>query len=99
MQKIISFIGGCIFLSVLVSCGGSGTKKQDFSGVFFTESGIRFELKTDSTTLIQFKDSTTYEGTWSISHTEDNQEYANWKSHATLTLLAKQDCPLWLQYD
>ena len=22
-----------------------------------------------------------------------------WKSHATLTLLAKQDCPLWLQYD
>ena len=23
----------------------------------------------------------------------------DWKSHATLTLLAKQDCPLWLQYD
>ena len=23
----------------------------------------------------------------------------NWKSHATLTPLAKQDCPLWLQYD
>ena len=23
----------------------------------------------------------------------------NWKSHATLTLLAKQECPLWLQYD
>ena len=23
----------------------------------------------------------------------------SWKSHATLTLLAKQDCPLWLQYD
>ena len=22
-----------------------------------------------------------------------------WKSHATLTLLAKQECPLWLQYD
>jgi RNA polymerase sigma-70 factor (ECF subfamily) len=25
--------------------------------------------------------------------------YDGWKSHATLTLLAKQDCPLWLQYD
>ena len=25
--------------------------------------------------------------------------YVSWKSHATLTLLAKQDCPLWLQYD
>ena len=24
---------------------------------------------------------------------------AIWKSHATLTLLATQDCPLWLQYD
>ena len=24
---------------------------------------------------------------------------AFWKSHATLTLLATQDCPLWLQYD
>ena len=24
---------------------------------------------------------------------------SRWKSHATLTLLAKQDCPLWLQYD
>ena len=23
----------------------------------------------------------------------------HWKSHATLTPLAKQDCPLWLQYD
>ena len=25
--------------------------------------------------------------------------FALWKSHATLTLLATQDCPLWLQYD
>ena len=27
------------------------------------------------------------------------QGQSQWKSHATLTLLAKQDCPLWLQYD
>ena len=27
------------------------------------------------------------------------EKCAKWKSHATLTLLAKQDCPLWLQYD
>ena len=26
-------------------------------------------------------------------------QYDYWKSHATLTLLATQDCPLWLQYD
>ena len=28
-----------------------------------------------------------------------NRVDTEWKSHATLTLLAKQDCPLWLQYD
>ena len=28
-----------------------------------------------------------------------NTFFSKWKSHATLTLLAKQDCPLWLQYD
>ena len=28
-----------------------------------------------------------------------NPVVAGWKSHATLTLLATQDCPLWLQYD
>ena len=27
------------------------------------------------------------------------QNGTDWKSHATLTPLAKQDCPLWLQYD
>ena len=26
-------------------------------------------------------------------------DVAYWKSHATLPPLAKQDCPLWLQYD
>lgn len=26
-------------------------------------------------------------------------EVEGWKSHVNLTLLAKQDCPLWLQYD
>ena len=31
--------------------------------------------------------------------TDKNEFIDNWKSHATLTLLATQDCPLWLQYD
>ncbi len=30
---------------------------------------------------------------------EELLDFTTWKSHATLTLLAKQDCPLWLQYD
>ena len=33
-----------------------------------------------------------------IEHSR-HRSFNNWKSHATLTLLAKQDCPLWLQYD
>ena len=31
--------------------------------------------------------------------TEKQEDEGSWKSHATLTPLAKQDCPLWLQYD
>ena len=30
---------------------------------------------------------------------EKEGKRSTWKSHATLTLLATQDCPLWLQYD
>lgn len=39
---------------------------------------------------------------WRFSSHPDMQILSfreRWKSHATLTLLAKQDCPLWLQYD
>ena len=43
---------------------------------FFTEEGVRFELKADSTTLIQFNDSLTYEGTWQVCKSADNLEYA-----------------------
>ena len=31
--------------------------------------------------------------------TKGGRVTGRWKSHATLTLLATQDCPLWLQYD
>ena len=34
-----------------------------------------------------------------ITNTLYNISISVWKSHATLTLLATQDCPLWLQYD
>lgn len=76
MQKHYLFIIASFIFALFVACGPSA-KQHSFDGVFFTESGIRFELKPDSTTLILFQDSTTYEGTWTISHTADNQEYAN----------------------
>ena len=34
-----------------------------------------------------------------LSHHPGTAALPCWKSHATLTLLATQDCPLWLQYD
>ena len=39
---------------------------------------------------VQFEDSDCADSVW---------HGVGWKSHATLTLLAMQDCPLWLQYD
>lgn len=62
-------------ISMLVACGGEG-KPHPFDGTFFTEEGVRFELRADSTTLIQFSDSLTYEGTWQSCKSADNLEYA-----------------------
>ena len=39
------------------------------------------------------------EGSGDFDTSKDDKLCCTWKSHATLTLLAKQDCPLWLQYD
>jgi len=72
-----------VCLSALYSCGnmGSGSKSADeshpFAGTFYTETGIRFELHEDSTTLITFSDSVTYESTWKACKSDDNLEYAN----------------------
>lgn len=62
-------------ICVLVACTGKSSS-HPFGGTFFTEEGVRFELKADSTTLIQFNDSLTYEGTWQVCKSADNLEYA-----------------------
>lgn len=61
----------------LCSCGNSPVAPHSFAGTFFTEDGARFELRPDSTTLITFSDSVTYEGTWKSRISDDNLEYAN----------------------
>ena len=60
-------------ICVLVACTGKSSS-HPFGGTFFTEEGVRFELKADSTTLIQFNDSLTYEGTWQVSGLPDRHE-------------------------
>ncbi len=62
-------------ICVLVACTGKSSS-HPFGGTFFTEEGVRFELKADSTTLIRFNDSLTYEGTWQVCKSADNLEYA-----------------------
>lgn len=62
-------------ICVLVACTGKSSS-HPFGGTFFTEEGVRFELKADSTTLIQFNDSLTYERTWQVCKSADNLEYA-----------------------
>lgn len=66
-----------IFSCTLFSCGDHNKGVHSFDGTFNTATGVKFELKPDSTTFIQFNDSLTYEGTWSMHHTEANEEYAN----------------------
>lgn len=66
----------------LVACGGgsqsskSESSNRPFDGTFTTEYGMKFQLNPDSTTLLTFDDTITYEGKWTIRHKADI-EYAN----------------------
>ena len=75
MKRFINSTMLLMGIWVLVACTGKSCS-HPFGGTFFTEEGVRFELKADSTTLIQFNDSLTYEGTWQVCKSADNLEYA-----------------------
>lgn len=67
-----------VIVAVLYSCSNTKTESvHSFPGTFITENGMRFELRTDSTTLISFSESVTYEGTWKPCKDIDGMEYAN----------------------
>lgn len=76
-MKIVIYIIICCTLLILSSCGGKGSEQRPFNGTFVTSSGIKFELKEDSTTFIQFDDSLNFEGKWSIRYSDDSTVYAN----------------------
>lgn len=65
-----------------IACGGGRSSgnatgnDRPFDGTFTTEYGMRFQLNPDSTTLLTFDDSITYEGRWTIRRKADI-EYAN----------------------
>lgn len=75
MRNLITIIiFGNLFL--LYSCGNANHESKPFNGTFVTESGVVFELKEDSTTLIQFNDSVRYKGAWSVHSNYANIEFA-----------------------
>lgn len=76
-MKIVICIIICSMLFILSSCGGKGSEQRPFNGTFVTSSGIKFELKEDSTTFIQFDDSLNFEGKWSIRYSDDSTAFAN----------------------
>lgn len=65
-MKLFTYTLILLYFYIFSSCKGDSSNSAPFDGVFVTESGIKFELKEDSTTLILFDDTLNYEGVWSI---------------------------------
>ena len=74
MKRFICFPLLVVTLYLLSSCTGQTEHTfQSYVGVFEDEQGVLYELKADSTTLLTFPDSITYEGTWSMNTSEDGK--------------------------
>lgn len=55
-MKLFTYTLILLYFYIFSSCKGDSSNSAPFDGVFVTESGIKFELKEDSTTLILFDD-------------------------------------------
>ena len=75
MKRILFALAILISLLYLSSCKQS-VSTHPFQGRFITETGIKFDLRGDSTTMIQYNDSSSYEGTWSAHNQGDTLIYA-----------------------
>ncbi|WP_178795934.1 hypothetical protein [Bacteroidaceae bacterium] len=77
MKTCIYILAVAMCFCIFFSCGGNNKGTRSFDGTFYTETGAKFELKPDSTYIVQFNDSLNYEGSWSVHRTETNGEYVN----------------------
>lgn len=73
-QAIVT--GMLMAIVVLIGCSGN-EKSHEFAGTFITANGIRFELHPDSTSLITFNDSLTYESSWKTGKDRKGEAYAS----------------------
>ena len=69
----LSFI--LLLLFLLFGCSHSN-RHNSYDGTFVTESGIKFQLRADSTATISFDDTLTYESTWKVVK-DSKGEYVN----------------------
>lgn len=78
MKRFFSMLVLATFLSVLFSCTQNKAVRSSYVGTFVDEFGVKYELHSDSTTLITFNDSVTYNSTWSFNRSEDGStEFVN----------------------
>lgn len=75
MKRILYILIISLGTTCLSSCKNPKVV-HPFQGKFVTETGIRFDLRADSTTLIQYDDSTSYEGTWKVCNQGGTLKYA-----------------------
>lgn len=74
MKRILFVLTLLVSLACLSSC--QKKTAHPFQGRFVTETGIKFDLRTDSTTMIQYDDSSSYEGTWRAHNQGDTLIFA-----------------------
>lgn len=74
MKRILFVLTLLVSLACLSSC--QKKEAHPFQGRFVTETGIKFDLRTDSTTMIQYDDSSSYEGTWRAHNQGDTLKFA-----------------------
>lgn len=74
MKKSILIAG---LTGLLLTACSNSAQNHPYVETFVTETGTKFELRADSTTLILFSDTLKYEGTWMPCKSADNLDYAN----------------------
>lgn len=83
MKKQTIWWVAALCVGIFYACGNSSS--HSFQGTFVSDTGMKVELRADSTTYIQFRDSSIYEGTWAAYEQADADS-----SYATIEFAGKK---------
>ncbi len=76
-MKHIFLVTLLIVLIHLFGCNHVNNINNEYIGTFITESGVKFELRPDSTATIYFDDTLKYDVIWRPQIAKDSLKYAN----------------------